>query len=189
MSSVESEVAERLKSVRQRVRAACERVDRDPEEVTLLGIGKRQPIERVRAAIAAGLGVLGENQVQEAVAKSAQLPVDLEWHFVGHLQSNKVKPAVRLFRAIHAVDRLKIARRIDLEAGRQGRRIEGLIQVNLGAEPTKHGYPADDLAAAMSPKKLLAQVDSGADGVEPLPGFDTFWYTWVAVNENTHLIP
>jgi len=151
MSSVESTVAERLESVRRRLREACERSGRDADEVTLLGIGKRQPIERVRAAIAAGLRTLGENQVQEAVAKSAELPVDLEWHFVGHLQSNKVKPAVRLFDVIHSVDRLKIARRIDGEAGRQGRRIEGMIEVNLGGEPSKHGFPASGLIEAIRP--------------------------------------
>lgn len=151
MSSVESTVAERLESVRRRVREACERAGRDPGEVTLLGIGKRQPLARVRAAIAAGLRTLGENQVQEAVAKSAQLPVDLEWHFVGHLQSNKVKPAVRLFHAIHSVDRLKIARRIDGEAARQGRRIEGMIEVNLGAEPSKHGFGVDNLFETLRP--------------------------------------
>ncbi len=151
MSSVESTVAERLESVRRRLREACERSGRDPREVTLLGIGKRQPIERVRAAIAAGLQIFGENQVQEAVAKSAELPVDLEWHFVGHLQSNKVKPAVRLFDVVHSVDRLKIARRIDGEAGRQGRRIQGMIEVNLGGEPSKHGFPAADLIEAVRP--------------------------------------
>ena len=151
MSSVESTVAERLESVRRRIREACERGGRDPGEVTLLGIGKRQPIERVRAAVAAGLRVLGENQVQEAVAKSAELPVDLEWHFVGHLQSNKAKPAVRLFDVIHSVDRPKIARKIDLEAARQGRRIEGMIEVNLGGEASKHGFAVAGLFEAIRP--------------------------------------
>lgn len=170
MSSVESTVAERLESVQQRVRSACERAGRDPGEVTLLGIGKRQPLERVRAAIAAGLRVLGENQVQEAVAKSAQLPVDLEWHFVGHLQSNKVKPAVRLFRVIHAIDRLKIARRIDLEASRQGRRIEGLIQVNLGAETSKHGFAPAGLFEAIRPLADLEHLEVA--GLMAIPPYE-----------------
>ncbi len=151
MSAVEAEVAERLANVRRRLREACERGGRDPAAVVLLGISKRQPIERVRAAISAGLEVLGENQIQEAVSKSAQLPVGVDWHLVGHLQSNKVKPAVRLFGTIHSIDRLKIARKIDLEAGRQGRRIDGFIQVNLGAEPTKHGYAPEGLFEAVRP--------------------------------------
>ncbi len=150
MSGVDS-VAERLSSVRRRLRAACERVGRDPGDVVLLGISKRQPLERVREAIAAGLEVLGENQVQEAVTKSAQLPVNVDWHFVGHLQSNKAKIAARLFSTIHSIDSLKIARKIDLAAERQGRRIDGLIQVNLGAELSKHGYPVEGLIEAVRP--------------------------------------
>lgn len=157
MSTVEAEIAGRLGEVRRRLRAVCERCGRDPKDVVLLGISKRQPLERVRAAIAAGLEVLGENQVQEAVAKSAQLPVDVDWHFVGHLQSNKAKAAVRLFSTIHAIDRLKIARKIDLQAERQGRKIDGLVQVNLGAEASKHGYPAEGLAEAIRP---LADLDN-----------------------------
>jgi len=78
MSSVEQEIAERLESVLGRVRTACERSGRSPETVTLLGVSKRQPIQRVHAALAAGLSVLGENQVQEAVAKSSELPIDIE---------------------------------------------------------------------------------------------------------------
>ncbi len=149
--TVETAVAERLSDVRRRLGEACMRVGRDPDDVTLLGISKRQPLERVHAAIAAGLKVLGENQVQEAVTKSAQLPVDVEWHLVGHLQSNKTKPAVRLFGTIHSIDRLKIARKIDQEARRQDQRIDGFVQVNLGDEPTKHGYASDGLAEAMRP--------------------------------------
>lgn len=151
MSSVEQEITEHLESVQRRVRAACERSGRDPAAVALLGISKRQPIRRIRAALAAGLRILGENQVQEAVAKSAELPIDIEWHFVGHLQSNKVKAAVRLFGTIHSIDRLKIARRIDVEARHQGKHIAGLVQVNLGSEPSKHGYPADGLIDALRP--------------------------------------
>ncbi len=156
MSAVESAVAERLAGVRRRLCEACARGGRDPGTIVLLGISKRQPLERVRAAISAGLEVLGENQVQEAVSKSAQLPVGVDWHLVGHLQSNKVKPAVRLFGTIHSIDRLKIARRIDLEAERQSRRIDGFIQVNLGAEPTKHGYASEGLFEAVRP---LAELE------------------------------
>ena len=170
MSAVETTVAERLEGVRRRVREACERSGRGPGEVTLLGIGKRQPIERVRAAIAAGLRVFGENQVQEAVAKSAELPVDLEWHFVGHLQSNKVKPAVRLFHAIHSVDRLKIARKLDGEAARQGRTIEGMIEVNLGDEPSKHGFAVGGLFEALRPLADLEHLKIG--GLMAIPPYE-----------------
>ena len=105
----------------------------------------------MQAAIAAGLRTLGENQVQEAIDKSANLPADVEWHFVGHLQSNKVKPAVRLFDFIHSVDRLKIGKRLDREAERQDRRLSGFVQVNLGNEPSKSGYPVEGLFEALKP--------------------------------------
>lgn len=158
MSLVAAGIAERLSEVQRRVREACERCGRDTSDVTLLGISKRQPLERVRAAVAAGLRTLGENQVQEAVDKSAVLPVDLEWHFVGHLQSNKVKPAVRLFTAIHSIDRLKIARRIEREAERQDKRLDGFVQVNLGDEATKSGYSSAGLFEALRPLADLARL-------------------------------
>lgn len=158
MTTVEAAVADRLSQVLERVRAACARGGRNPGDVVLLGISKRQPLAQVRAAVAAGLNVLGENQVQEAVSKSAELPVDIDWHLVGHLQSNKVKPAVRLFDTIHSIDRLKIARKIDLEAERQDRRIDGFIQVNLGAEPSKHGYPVEGLIEAIEPLAELRRL-------------------------------
>ncbi len=121
-----------------------------------MGVSKRQPLERVRAAVAAGLGILGEIRVQEAVAKSSELDPGIDWHFIGPLQSNKVKPAVRLFSTVHSVDRPKIARRLDLEAGRQGRRLAGFLEINLGAEPSKHGFPPDRLGPAV---ESLAELE------------------------------
>jgi len=151
-------VAARLAELERRIRAACERCGRDPAEIVLVGIGKRQPLERLREAAAAGLRVFGENRVQEAVEKSAELPVEIEWHLVGPLQSNKVKPAVRLFDTIHSLDRLKIARVLDREAERQKRRLRGFIQVNVGLEPSKHGFPADGLAEAVRPLAELERI-------------------------------
>lgn len=144
-------VTERLAAVRQAIRDACERCDRDPADVTLVGVSKRQPLERIRAAVDAGLRVFGETRVQEAVTKSAELVPNLDWHLIGPLQSNKTKPAVRLFGTVHSVDRPKIARLLDKEAGRQGRRIHGFLEVNLGDEPTKHGFVAQGLAEAVRP--------------------------------------
>lgn len=145
MISPELSVAERLASIRCRIAAASERVGRIADEVTLVGVSKRQPLERIRSAHAAGLRVLGENQVQEAAVKSAELPSDIDWHFIGHLQSNKSKAAARIFGTIHSIDRLKIARRLDQEAGLLGRRLECFAQVNLGAEKSKSGYSPEGL--------------------------------------------
>jgi len=170
MSAVETAVRERLNRVRDRLRAACERSGRDLDGVEMLGNSKRQPLDRVRAALAAGLTVLGENQVQEAVAKSAELPVGVDWHLVGHLQSHKVKAAVRLFSTIHSVDRVKIARKIDLEAERQDRRIDGFVQVNLGDEASKHGSPEAGLAEAMRPLAELERLR--VVGLMAIPPFE-----------------
>jgi hypothetical protein len=151
MSGGETSVAEALAAVLQRIEDACERSGRDADEVTLVGVSKVQPVDKMRAAIDAGLRVFGETRVQEALAKSAELEVSLDWHLIGPLQSNKVKPASRLFSTIHSVDRPKIARLLDKDAGRLGRPIAGFIEVNLGAEPTKHGFLVDGIADEVRP--------------------------------------
>jgi hypothetical protein len=152
------DVADRLAGVRERIRRACERSRRDPREVTLIGASKRQPVERLRAAVEAGLRTFGENQVREAEAKIPLLPVDLDWHLLGTLQSNKAKSAVRLFSTFHSLDRLKVARVLAEEAGRQDRRLAGFMQIHLGSEPTKHGFPedAEEFVRAVRP---LADLD------------------------------
>ncbi len=151
-------VAERLGEVRRRIAAACARAGRRPEEVVLVGASKAQPVERLLAAWEAGVQVFGENRVQEARAKSPALPPAAEWHLLGPLQSNKVKPAVELFRMIHSLDRVAIAEAIDREAARRGLRLEGLIEVHLGEEPSKHGLAPEDLAAAAGPLARLENL-------------------------------
>ena len=153
------EAARRLEDVRRRIREACARAGRDAGEVTLIGASKRQPIERLEAAVAAGLRVFGESRIQEATVKIPQLPVGLDWHFIGTLQSNKAKVAARFFDTVHSLDRLKIARALDRAAGQQGRRLAGFIQVHLGSEPTKHGFPEEGLAEAVKPLADLEHVE------------------------------
>jgi hypothetical protein len=157
MSGGDTPVAKALAAVQQRIEDACGRGGRDAGEVTLVGVSKLQPVEKLRAAADAGLRVFGETRVQEALAKSAELEVSLDWHLIGPLQSNKVKPASRLFSTIHSVDRLKIARLLDKDAGRLGRPIAGFIEVNLGAEPSKHGFLLDGIAEEVRP---LADFES-----------------------------
>ena len=147
MSSEEAAaVAARYRAVRGRLEAACREAGRAPEEVVLVGASKRQPISRMEAAWEAGLRVFGENRVQEAEGKRPRLPAECDWHLLGPLQSNKVKKAVRLFSTVHSVDRLKIGRALDREAGLAGARIDGFLEVNVGGEPSKHGFAAAELA-------------------------------------------
>lgn len=164
------DVVQRYLAIERRVRAACERTGRTRESVRLVGASKRQPVESLAAAYAQGLRCFGENRVQEAAAKAPRLPADIEWHLLGPLQSNKVRKAVALFRVLHAVDRLDIAREIDAEAARQGRRIAAFVEINLGGEASKHGYAPDDLPAALEPLSELRYLEVRGLMAIPPPG-------------------
>ncbi len=163
-------VAERLRQVRERLAAACDRAGRSPSEVTLVAVSKRQPLELLRAMIDAGQQVFGESQVQEALAKGAELPSTLDWHFIGPLQSNKIKRAARFFGAVHSVDRPKIARGLDKEAAALGRVLSGFLQINLGEEASKHGFAPQGLAEAIRPLADLAHLR--IDGLMAIPPYE-----------------
>lgn len=152
------DVAERLAEVRRRIAAAAARAGRPPGEVTLVGASKGQPVTVLAAAWRAGLEVFGENRVQEAIGKARELPREIGWHLLGPLQSNKVRVAVELFSSIHSVDRPKIAGAIDQEAARAGKVVAGFLEVNLGGEESKHGFPAAGLAAAVAPLAELRHL-------------------------------
>ena len=141
-SRAASTVRENLERVRARVQAAARRAGRDPAGITLIGITKTMPVDRIREAVAAGLTHFGENRVQEAAGKIPELggaAAGLTWHLVGHLQSNKARKAVELFDCIQSVDSIKLARLLDRAAAALGARRDILIQVDLGGEPTKFG--------------------------------------------------
>src|SRR5215210_6735772 len=152
-----AELPARLAEVRERIAAAAARAGRRPEEVTLVGVTKTHPAALVEAAWRAGILVLGENRVQEALGKSQELahlpppPEGPEWHLIGPLQSNKVRAALDLFRTIHSIDRPSIAEAVDREAGARGLVIAGFVEVNLGGEESKHGFLPEGLAEAVRP--------------------------------------
>ena len=150
------DIRERYQDIIRRIGEACGRagagMGRPREEVVLVGASKVQPPEALAAAWHAGLRVFGENRVQEALAKSRELAgLDIEWHLIGPLQTNKIKAALDLFRTIHSVDRLRVAEAIDQEAGRRGITVSGFLEVNLGGEESKHGFPVEGLAEAVKP--------------------------------------
>ena len=139
-------VGENIESVRQRIRRACDRSGRAPEDVRLIAVSKTMPAESIREAYAAGLREFGENRVQEAAAKRQALAgLDVVWHLIGHLQSNKVKQACQLFDWIQSVDSLHIAERIDHFAMGLGRKLPVLIEVHLGEEASKFGVEEGEL--------------------------------------------
>ncbi|WP_299840601.1 YggS family pyridoxal phosphate-dependent enzyme [uncultured Jannaschia sp.] len=133
-----------LSDINDRIAAACERAGRDRSDVTLIAVSKVQPPERVEAVLAAGHRIFGENRVQEAQGKWPawqKAHPDVALHLLGPLQSNKVRPAMELFDAIHSLDRAKLARRIADMAQELGRCPDLFVQVNTGEEDQKAGLP------------------------------------------------
>ena len=147
----------RFETVDGRVAAACARAGRERSEVEILGACKRQPLARLLAAYEAGLRAFAENQVQSGEANRPLLPADTRWHLIGPLQSNKAKRAVEVFDSFHAVDRPKIARALNRHAeGREATApLQCFLEVNLGAEASKHGFLQDDVLPAA---RLFAEL-------------------------------
>jgi pyridoxal phosphate enzyme (YggS family) len=143
-------IRERHERVLTRLRAAAEGGGHDPAAVRVVAITKGWPVEVARAAVDAGLTMLGESRVQEAEPKVAALP-DVEWHLVGRLQSNKVRRAVRAFPVIHSVDSIALLDRLDAVAAEEGRRPRVLLQVNVSGEAAKAGMAPADLDAVPLP--------------------------------------
>ncbi|HET6278954.1 MAG TPA: YggS family pyridoxal phosphate-dependent enzyme [Candidatus Polarisedimenticolia bacterium] len=137
-------IALNLQAVRRRIAAAAARAGRSPADITLIGVSKTMSAERVQEAIGAGLMDLGENRVQEARDKIAVIGGGARWHLVGHLQGNKANLAARLFNCVHSIDTPDLLRRLEAAAGREGRHLEALVQVDLAGEQTKFG--ADEAA-------------------------------------------
>jgi pyridoxal phosphate enzyme (YggS family) len=165
---MDEDIRGRYQGITRRIEEACGRRGRRREEVILVGASKTQSPEALAAAWHAGLRVFGENRVQEALAKSRELPYPIEWHLIGPLQTNKIKAALDLFRTIHSVDRLRVAEAIDQEAGRRGIAVSGFLEVNLGGEESKHGFPVEGLAEAVRPLAGLGHLKiSGLMAIPP----------------------
>jgi len=133
-------IAENIVRVQEHIAAACQRAGRGPEDVKLVAVTKTVPPDRIRLAYEAGLRDFGENRVQEAAAKRPALSdLTVIWHLIGHLQSNKARPARELFHWVHSVDSLRLAEKLHQSAVCSGDRLPVLLEVNLGGEATKAG--------------------------------------------------
>jgi pyridoxal phosphate enzyme (YggS family) len=130
---------ENIQNVRHQIREACERSGRKADEVTLIAVTKYVSLETTRAVLDAGLDHIGENRWQDAQAKWEALHERGTWHFIGHLQSNKVKDVLGRFHWIHSLDRLSLAKEIEKRAEKEGLRVPCLIQLNVSGEKSKHG--------------------------------------------------
>jgi hypothetical protein len=141
-------IASNLQAVRARIAAACTAAGRDPGGVALLAVSKTWPAEAVAAAAACGQRRFGENYVQEGLAKVEALGgLDLEWHFIGPLQSNKTRPVAEAFAWVHGIDRLKLAERLSAQRPARLPPLQVCVQVNVSGEASKSGVAPDQAAA------------------------------------------
>jgi pyridoxal phosphate enzyme (YggS family) len=147
-----------LERVRERVAKAAERAGRHPSDVLLIGVSKTVEVARIRQAIEAGVAALGENRVQEAKEKVAEIGRPVPWHLIGHLQTNKVRDALELFDVIHSLDRLELAKEIDKRARGRNRTVDALVEVNLAGEASKGGVSPDGLGALLEAVAAMPSV-------------------------------
>ncbi|MEO8204592.1 MAG: YggS family pyridoxal phosphate-dependent enzyme [Chthoniobacterales bacterium] len=148
------EISENLEKIRLKIAAATTRAGRKPEEVRLIAVSKTHPAEKIREVVDEGHTLFGESRVQEALVKIPQLPSHLHWHFIGHLQKNKIRKALPYFDLIHGVDNYEIAEDINRIAEEMGRFPHVLLEVNVSGEGSKFGFKPDVLRELM--EELIA---------------------------------
>jgi pyridoxal phosphate enzyme (YggS family) len=163
--------AENLNSIRGRIAAACARAGRDENSVMLLAVSKAHPPETLRAAVDAGQIFFGENKIQEAKAKIPLSPGRARWHFIGHLQSNKVRDAVELFEMIQGVDSLAVAQEISKRAEQAAKTMPILLEVNVAGEGSKFGYAPEKLLAELEELNALPRIE--IHGLMAIPPYAT----------------
>jgi len=134
-----SQIRENLLRVMERIDKAARRAGRNPSEIKLVAVSKTVEADRIKEAIEAGVTTLGENYVQEAQKKIEEIGHAVSWHFIGHLQSNKAKYAIRLFDMIHSIDSIPLAEELNRRAEKESRRMNVMIEVNLSGEASKFG--------------------------------------------------
>ena len=149
-----SSIAENLERVLEQIAQAAVKAGRGVDEIELVAISKTHDAERVRGAVEAGQNLFGESRVQEARVKIPELPSNLRWHFVGHLQKNKIRHALPLFELIHSVDSLALAQDINRIAEEEGMHPRVLLEVNVAGEGSKFGFAPEKLRQEM--ESLLA---------------------------------
>ena len=163
------DVAGNYHKILDRIDEAARKCGRRPQEIKVLGAAKSQSVAAVRAAIAAGVWLIGENYVQEAAAKKAQISAAVEWHMIGHLQRNKAKNAVELFDLIETLDSVGLAQELEKQGKRIGKKIRALVEINLAGEESKSGIAKDDVGSLL---EAVAELDHVAvEGLMTVPPF------------------
>jgi len=160
-------ISENLERVREQIAQAAAKVGRAPGEVELVAITKTHAAEKVHEAIQAGQTLFGESRVQEARAKIPELPSAIRWHFVGHLQKNKIRHALPLFEMIHSVDSLALAQEVNRIAEEEGMHPRVLLETNVAGEGSKFGFSPDKLREQM--EELLVLPRLSIEGLMTIP--------------------
>lgn len=156
----EEALAGRLAGLQEKIRAACARAGRDPGEVRIVAATKNHPPERLRRLHAAGCRAFGENRVQEALPKIADLAdLDIEWHFIGHLQRNKARQIPGRFAWLHSLDGADLAEELDRRQAASGGRLACLVEVNVSGEPRKSGIPPAALPSLLDRSSSWKAID------------------------------
>jgi pyridoxal phosphate enzyme (YggS family) len=151
--------SERLSRIRERIGKACREAGRSPADVRLLAASKMQPPESIQEAADCGLTIFGESRVQEAKQKIPLCPDNLEWHMIGHLQTNKVRDAVQLFQMIHSVDSQKLLAAIDAAGEATGRIMPVLLEINVSGEGSKFGFAPESVPGTLAFANSLKRVE------------------------------
>lgn len=164
-----STIKENLLRVRERIEKAAQKSGRDPGEIHLVAVSKTVEVSRIQEAIEAGVTILGENYVQEAQKKIEEIGHPVAWHFIGHLQSNKAKYAVRLFDMVHSLDGIPLAEELNRRAEKESRTMNVMIEVNLSGETTKYG--AEEERAFDLAKRVLSLKNLSLVGLMTMPPY------------------
>ena len=163
------DVAGNYRSILERINEAAAKGGRDARRIKLLGAAKSQSVDIIRAAVSAGVRLLGENYVQEAQAKKEQISAPVEWHMIGHLQRNKARPAVELFDVIETLDSAALARELEKEGARREKKVRTLIEVNLAGEESKSGIGREQVKSLIDEVRHFAHVS--VEGLMTVPPF------------------
>jgi hypothetical protein len=163
------DVAANYRKIMDRISEAALKAGRNPQEIKLLAAAKSQSIESIRAAIAAGVGLVGENYVQEAEHKRQAISQPVEWHMIGHLQRNKVPPALKTFDLVQSLDSAALALELEKEGKKRGKTVRTLVEVNLGDEQSKSGVAQDALVELLKRVGDLAHLR--VEGFMAIPPF------------------
>ncbi len=151
-------VRENLQKVRENIESACRRSGRDPKEVTLIAVSKTKPVPLLLEAYEEGERDFGENKVQEILAKKPEMPEDIRWYMIGHLQRNKVHQVVDQAVLIHSVDSLRLAQQIEQESAKKGIETDILLEVNVAREESKYGFLLEEVEDAVMTIKDFPHV-------------------------------